>query len=56
MQEIVNAVSILGFPVFMCLLEFWFIVKKTDETNNIIENNTRAILLLTQQLERNDNK
>ena len=52
MQEIVNAVSILGFPVFMAILEFWFIVKKTDETNKIIENNTRAIILLSRELEK----
>ena len=58
MNDVINAISILGFPVFMALLESWYIVKRADETNKIIEENTKAILLLNEKLdienERND--
>lgn len=54
MMNIVDAVSVLGFPVVMALVEFWYIVKKTDEMETLVYNNTQAINQLILIMKGND--
>lgn len=53
-MNIVDAVSVLGFPVVMALVEFWYIVKKTDEMETLVYNNTQAINQLILIMKGND--
>jgi len=38
MDEALKAISNYGFPIVMCLLMYFGLVKKTDKLNRLIEN------------------
>lgn len=49
-MDIVDIISVLGFPIAMCLIEFWYIVKKSDELETIVFNNTQALVSLCAEI------
>lgn len=47
MQDVVNIISNVGFPIAMCLLMFW----NNQKTSEAINNNTIAITKLEEKLD-----
>lgn len=61
MEEIINIISTLGFPIAVCLLLFWYVNKIQDqhkeeinELKNVIENNTLVLQRLVDTIMRGD--
>lgn len=54
--DIVQLISSLGFPIVACLALGWYIVKKMDKMSEVIENNTKALIMIAQDIkpERKD--
>lgn len=50
-NEVVGAVSTVGFPIVISLLFYWQSVKTTEKLTEIIENNTKAIVELKEKIE-----
>lgn len=57
MNEIITAVSSLGFPIVMCGVLFWYQVKcneehkeEVDRLRTALENNTLALQMLCDKL------
>ena len=55
MQAVISAIGSLGFPIAACLGLFWMINKALKELTSAIDNNTRAIIVLTER-SKNDDK
>lgn len=53
--DIISLVSSLGFPIVMCGGLCWYIVKRQDKMNEVIDNNTKAIMLLVNELDGDKN-
>lgn len=49
-NEVVQAISSLGFPIVTCLLCFWYINKTTEDLRNAIDNNTRVMTKIITKL------
>lgn len=49
--DIVQLISSLGFPIVGCLALGWYIVKKQDEMQKVIDNNTKALMMLVSKEE-----
>lgn len=47
MQDVINIISNVGFPIAMCLLMFW----NNQKTSEAINNNTIAITKLEEKLD-----
>lgn len=43
MEEIMTAITTVGFPIVMCLVEAWYIVSRADKTTEVLEQNTKAL-------------
>lgn len=43
MDEIISAVSNVGFPIVCCLIMFWYLSSKIDKLTDCINNNTKVI-------------
>lgn len=62
MENILTAITTVGFPIAMCLMMGWYIVKADDKhdaevnrLSTVIENNTLALeKLITIMNERSD--
>lgn len=61
MQEIITAISTVGFPIAMCLLTCWFVVKQQEthkeemkSMTDALANNTLALQKLTDKLEKGE--
>ena len=54
--DIVQLISSLGFPIVACLCLGWYIVKKMDKMSEVIENNTKALIMIAQDIKQEKNK
>lgn len=61
MQELINSISTVGFPIVMCLILFWYMTKQTErheaESNSMKEaiNDLKlAIVQLCEKLKGGD--
>lgn len=52
MNEIITAISTVGFPIVMCVFLGWYINKTQDKNNEIIQENTKTLTHLSTLLER----
>lgn len=56
MENIVNIISSVGFPIAMCLLMFWYIQKETEnhreETNGLKDAINELKLAITTLIEK----
>ena len=50
MNEIVQLISTVGFPIAACLGMGWYISKTQEQMRQVVEENTKAVLLLTERL------
>lgn len=50
MNEIINAISTVGFPIFMCIMIYNNQTKQLNEITKAITNNTDAISELSKKL------
>ena len=50
MNEIINAISTVGFPIFMCIMIYQNQTKQLNEITKAITNNTNAISELSKKL------
>lgn len=48
--DIIQIISSLGFPIVACLGLGWYIVKKMDKMSDVIDNNTKALIMISQDL------
>lgn len=56
MQEVVQLISTVGFPIAACLGMGWYISKTQENLRRVVEENTKAVLLLTERLKRERNE
>ena len=60
--EVINSigqfVGTYGFPIVMCGLLFWYMVKEQRETRQVIEGNTKILVRLLEHfhIEEGDNR
>lgn len=60
--ELINSigqfVGTYGFPIVMCGLLFWYMVKEQRETRQVIEGNTKILVRLLEHfhIEDGDNR
>lgn len=60
--EVINSigqfVGTYGFPIVMCGLLFWYMVKEQRETRQVIEGNTKILVRLLEHfhIEDGDNR
>lgn len=50
MNDIINAISTVGFPIFMCIMIYNNQTKQLNEITKAITNNTNAISELSKKL------
>lgn len=50
--DIIQAISSVGFPICACLLMGHFIWKKMEKLEDIVDNNTKAMIALVTELRR----
>ena len=50
MNEIINAISTVGFPIFMCIMIYNNQTKQLNDITKAITNNTNAISELSKKL------
>ena len=59
MENIVNIISSVGFPIAMCLLMFWYMQKETEnhreETNGLKEAINKLELAITTLINKIEN-
>ena len=51
MNEIVQIITTVGFPIASWLVLAWYIYKVQGETTKAIQNNTTALLILCDKLD-----
>ena len=54
MNELINAISTVGFPIFMCIMIYQNQTKQLNEITKAITNNTNAISELSKKLGMED--
>lgn len=47
MQDILQSISTVGFPIVMAILELYYIITRLDKMTDVIHNNTVALEKLT---------
>lgn len=52
MQDVVQLISTVGFPIAACLGMGWYISKTQENLRQVVEENTKAVLLLTERLNK----
>lgn len=52
MNEIMTAISTIGFPAAMCIMLAFYIYKMQDKTNTIISENTVTLTKLVTLIEK----
>lgn len=55
MEELIQAISAVGFPIVAFLLLFWKFDKSLNLLTQAVTNNTQAVQLLVQKEELNNN-
>ena len=48
--DIISLISSVGFPIVACLGMGWYIVKKMDKMSEVVDNNTKALLMIANDL------
>lgn len=48
--DVVQLISSLGFPIVACLALGWYIVKEMDKMREVIDNNTKALIMIANDL------
>ena len=56
MNEFINAISTVGFPIFMCIMIYQNQTKQLNEITKAITNNTNASSELSKKLGMEDNE
>ena len=56
MNEILNAVSVVGFPIVMCGVLCYYIFKTQTALITAINNNSLEIAKLVERMEENNNE
>ena len=51
LQEVVKAISSVGFPIVMCGVLFWYIYKVESKLTDAINNLSQAIVRLETRLD-----
>lgn len=51
MENIIQAICTVGFPIVMCLLEGYYIFSRADKTRDVIEENNVVLAELKDTLE-----
>lgn len=54
--EIVNLITNVGFPISGCIFLGFYIMKRVDKMGEVVDNNTKAIMLLVSELQHDQNK
>lgn len=51
-QQVITAISTVGFPIVACGALFWYIQNKMDKMADIISNNTAVMSKLLERLDK----
>ena len=51
MNDLITAITTVGFPIVMCLVEAWYIVSRADKTTEVLEQNTKALQRISTIIE-----
>lgn len=51
MENIIQAICTVGFPIVMCLLEGYYIFSRSDKTRDVLENNNIVLAELKETLD-----
>lgn len=51
MNEIVNVISSMGFPIVACIYMYKYINTTVKELTNVINDNTKILIKLSERLE-----
>ena len=51
-NEIINFISTVGFPIVMCVFMFRRMTEQDDKLTNIVVNNTEQITKLCEKIDR----
>ena len=54
MEEIMTAITTVGFPIVACCGLFWFANKLVDKITTVISENTAAIQKLIDKLDKGE--
>lgn len=54
MNEVVQLISTVGFPIAACLGMGWYISKTQESMRKVVEENTKAVLLLTERIRQTE--
>lgn len=52
--DIISMISSVGFPIVACIFLGYYIMKRVDKMGEVVDNNTKAIMLLVNELNRGD--
>lgn len=52
-QNVLTAISTVGFPIVACGGLYWMINKALKELTSAVNNNTSAITILTERIKNN---
>lgn len=50
-EAVLNAISLVGFPIVMCLALFWYMIQQDTRFENIVSNLTESLHELKITLE-----
>lgn len=56
MNEIVNVISSMGFPIVACIYMYKYINTTVKELTNVINDNTKILIKLSERLENEVSK
>mgnify|MGYP007022359556 CR=1 FL=1 len=56
MNEIVNVISSMGFPIVACIYMYKYINTTVKELTNVINDNTKILIKLSEKLENEVSK
>ena len=56
MSEIVNVISSMGFPIVACIYMYKYINTTVKELTNVINDNTKILIKLSEKLENEVSK
>lgn len=56
MDQIIQLISNVGFPIAMCVMLFWYINHTMKDIKVAIENNTKVVELLNDRINKLEDK
>lgn len=54
MQDLVSAISTVGFPIVAFLLMFWLVKTEIKESRDVVNNNTTTLATLIEHFHNTD--